>query len=164
MSANFENKKVLVDEIKSYAKDAKAIILVDYKGLTVAQVTELRNNFRKAGAVYKVYKNRLLKIAFDDLGIKFDSSCYDGTTALATSSDVVAPAKTLADFAKTHEVFTLKAGFMDGKAMTMDELNTLAQTPSKETLYAMLAGGLNATIAGLARALNAVAEQQGETA
>ena len=160
-----QQKQQMVADLAEKFKTAAAGVFVDYCGLTVAEDTELRNKLREAGVEYAVVKNTITKRAANEAGFSDFDEILNGPTALAFSfDDVVAPAKTLAEFAKTHEVFTLKAGFMDGKAMTMDELNTLAQTPSKETLYAMLAGGLNATIAGLARALNAVAEQQGETA
>ena len=108
MSANFENKKVVVSEIEGYAKDAKSIVLVDYRGLTVAQVNELRNNARAAGVVYKVYKNRLMKIAFDKLGITFPASDFEGTTAvLFCNTDEVAPAKIALDASTKFNVLKL---------------------------------------------------------
>ena len=160
-----QQKQQMVADLAEKFRTAAAGVFVDYCGLTVAEDTELRNKLREAGVEYAVVKNTITKRAANEAGFTDFDEILNGPTALAFSfDDVVAPAKTLADFAKNHEVFSLKAGFMDGEAMTMDELNTLAQTPSKDTLYAMLAGGLNATIAGLARALNAVAEQQGENA
>ena len=160
MSANFENKKVIVDEIKSYAKDAKAIVLVDYKGLSVAQVTELRNNFRKAGAVYKVYKNRLLKIALEDLGIKFDASLLEGTTAVAFhSSDVVSPAKIAVDGEASYKVLKVKAGYAEGKYLDAAGVKALAAIPSREVLVAQLLGLLTSPMRSLAVGLSEVAKK-----
>ena len=115
MSQNQELKKDVVAEIKERVQKANSVVLVEYKGLTVEQDTELRNEFRKSNCEYKVYKNRLLKIAFEDLGIKFDSACYDGTTALATSEDVVAPAKITFDGESKYKVMKAKAGYIEGK-------------------------------------------------
>lgn len=160
-----QQKQQIVAELAEKFKTAASGVLVDYCGLTVAEDTELRNKLREAGVEYSVVKNTLTKRAANEAGFSDFDEILNGPTALALSfGDVVAPAKVLADFAKDHEVMTIKAGFMDGKAMSLEEINALAKIPSKDTLYAMLAGGLNATIAGLARALNAVAEQQGETA
>ena len=160
-----QQKQQLVAELAEKFKTAAAGVLVDYCGLTVAEDTELRNKLREAGVEYSVVKNTLTKRAANEAGYSDFDEILNGPTALALSfDDVVAPAKVLADFAKDHEVMTIKAGFMEGKAMSLEEIDALAKIPSKDTLYAMLAGGLNATIAGLARALNAVAEQQGETA
>ena len=158
-------KQQIVADLTEKIKTAASGVLVDYCGLTVAEDTELRNKLREAGVEYSVVKNTLTKRAANAAGFTEFDEILNGPTALALSfDDVVAPAKVLADFAKDHEVMTIKAGFMDGKAMTLEEVTALSKIPSKDTLYAMLAGGLNATIAGLARALNAVAEQQGETA
>lgn len=160
-----QQKQQAVAELAEKFKTAAAGVFVDYCGLSVAEDTELRNKLREAGVEYSVVKNTLTKRAANDAGYADFDEILNGPTALALSfDDVVAPAKVLADFAKDHEVMTIKAGFMDGKAMSLDEINALAKIPSKDTLYAMLAGGLNATIAGLARALNAIAEKQEEIA
>ncbi len=160
-----QQKQQLVAELAEKFKTAASGVLVDYCGLTVAEDTELRNKLREAGVEYSVVKNTLTKRAANEAGFSDFDEILNGPTALALSfDDVVAPAKVLSDFAKDHEVMTIKAGFMDGKAMSLEEVNALAKIPSKNTLYAMLAGGLNATIAGLARAINAIAEKQEETA
>ena len=160
-----QQKQQAVAELTEKFKTAASGVFVDYCGLSVAEDTELRNKQREAGVDYAVVKNTITKRAANEAGFTEFDEILNGPTALAFSfDDVVAPAKVLADFAKTHEVMTLKAGFMDGKAMTLEEVDALSKIPSKDTLYAMLAGGLNACIAGLARALNAVAEQQGENA
>ena len=160
MSANFENKKVVVEEIKNYAKDAKTIVLVDYKGLTVAQVSELRNAFRSAGATYKVYKNRLMKIAFESLGIKFDDSLLEGTTAVAFhSEDAIAPAKIAVDGENKYKALTVKAAWYDGKQLDAAETKKLASIPSKEVLVAQLVGLLTMPMRGLAVAINEIAKK-----
>ena len=160
-----QQKQQAVAELTEKFKTAAAGVFVDYCGLTVAEDTELRNKLREAGVDYAVIKNSITKRAANAAGFTEFDEILAGPTAVAFSfDDVVAPAKVLADFAKNHEVMALKAGFMDGKAMTLEEVDALSKIPSKDTLYAMLAGGLNACIAGLARALNAVAEQQGENA
>ena len=160
-----QQKQQAVAELTEKFKTAASGVFVNYCGLSVAEDTELRNKLREAGVDYAVIKNSITKRAANAAGFTEFDEILAGPTAVAFSfDDVVAPAKVLADFAKTHEVMALKAGFMDGKAMTLEEVDALSKIPSKDTLYAMLAGGLNACIAGLARALNAVAEQQGENA
>ena len=160
-----QQKQQAVAELAEKFKTAASGVFVDYCGLSVAEDTELRNKLREAGVEYSVVKNTLTKRAANEAGFADFDEILNGPTALALSfDDVVAPAKVLADFAKDHEVMSVKAGFMDGKAMSLDEIDALAKIPSKDTLYAMLAGGLNATIAGLARAINAIAEKQEETA
>ena len=157
-------KKQMVIDLSEKLKSAAAGVFVDYCGLTVEQDTDLRNKLREAGIEYTVVKNTLTKRAANEAGYTEFDEILNGPTALALSfDDVVAPARVLADFAKTHDVFQLKAGFMEGRAMTLEEVDALSKIPSKDTLYAMLAGGLNATIAGLARAIDAVREQK-ETA
>jgi len=148
---------------------AKSIVLVDYKGITVEQDTALRKSFRENNVVYKVIKNTLTRFAVKEVGFDEISDVLNGTTALAThADDVVAPSKVLSKFIEDNgdnAGIAIKAGFVDGKVVSLDEIKAMAKVPSKDTLYAMLAGGLNATIAGLARALNAVAEKdQQETA
>lgn len=160
MSANQELKKEVVQEIKAKAKDAKSIVLVDYKGLTVGQVTELRNRFRDAGAEYKVYKNRLLKIAFEELGIKFPNACYDGPTAVAFSKDVITPAKIAIEGETEYKVMKAKAGMFEGKVGGYDEVKAYALIPSKEVLIARLLGLLTNPIRSLAIALNETAKKK----
>lgn len=160
MSANREIKDKVVEEIKSRVQNAKSVVLVDYKGLTVAQDTELRNKFRASGCEYKVYKNRLLKIAFEELGIKFDSKHYDGPTALATSTDdVVAPAKITQDGETNYKVMKAKCGFIEGKVMEYDEVKRIASIPSKDVLVAQLLGMLLNPIRSLAVVLDQVSKK-----
>ena len=161
MSANFENKKVVVSEIEGLAKDAKSIVLVDYRGLTVAQATELRNSVRSAGGVYKVYKNRLMKIAFEKLGIEFPASDYEGTTAvLFHESDEVAPAKIALDGTKKFaKHLVLKSGYVNGKYLNSEEVTAFANIPSREVLLAQLLGLLTNPMRSLAVAISEVAKK-----
>ena len=159
-----QQKQQIVADLSEKFKTAAAGVFVDYCGLTVEEDTKLRNKLREAGIEYSVVKNTLTKRAANDAGFSEFDEILNGPTALALSfDDVVAPARVLAEFAKEKDSFEIKAGFMEGKAMSLEEVTALSQIPSKDTLYAMLAGGLNATIAGLARAIDAVREQK-ETA
>lgn len=161
MSANFENKKLVVNEIEELAKNAKAIVLVDYRGISVAQVSELRNSARQAGGVYKVYKNRLMKIAFEKLGIEFPASDYEGTTAvLFHPTDEVAPAKIALDGSKKYGVLKLKSGYVAGKYYNAEEITALANIPSREVLLGQLVGLLTSPIRSLAFDLSELAKQK----
>lgn len=161
MSANFENKKLVVSEITEYAKNAKSIVLVDYRGLTVAQVSELRNEAKKTGGVYKVYKNRLMKIAFDSLGIEFPASDFEGTTAvLFHPTDEVAVAKVALDGSKKYNVLKLKSGYVSGKYYNTEEITTLANIPSREVLLGQLVGLLSSPLRSLAFDLSEIAKSK----
>ena len=159
-----EQKKEVVNVLAEKMEKAVAGVMVDYRGLTVEQDTKLRNALRAAGVEYAVVKNTLTRFAANRIGYTEFDEILNGPTALALSyDDVVAPAKVLAEFAEKNDALEIKAGFMEGKAMSLEEVVALSKIPSKDTLYAMLAGGLNATISGLARAIDAVREQK-ETA
>jgi len=159
-----QQKQQIVADLSEKLKTAAAGVFVDYCGLTVEEDTELRNKLREAGIEYAVVKNTLTKRAANEAGFSEFDEILNGPTALALSfDDVVAPARVLAEFAKSKDVFEIKAGFMEGRAMSLEEIDALSKIPSKDTLYAMLAGGLNSVIAGLARAIDAVREQK-ETA
>ena len=161
MSANLELKKELVESIKAELKDAKSIIFVDYRGITVAEDTAMRKEFRENGVSYKVFKNRLLIRALDGLGITdYDPKMFEGTTAVAYASDEVAAARVFCKHADELNKMAVKFGIVNGQIMNQAEVEKLAKTPSKEVLIAMLLGTLNAPIAAMARALNAIAEKQ----
>lgn len=153
-----EAKKAQVSELIEVLKGATTGVLVDYRGLTVEEDTKLRNDLRAAGVKYFVVKNTLLRLAANQTGLEELDSILHGPTALAVSEDAVAPAKVLADFAKDNETLEIKSGFMDGKVLSLDEIKTLAKTPSKETLIAKIMGSLNSPISGLARLLSTIAE------
>lgn len=153
-----EAKKAQVAELIEVLNGATTGVLVDYRGLSVEEDTKLRNNLRAAGVKYFVVKNTLLRLAANQTGLEDLDSILHGPTALAVSEDAVAPAKVLADFAKENETLEIKSGFMDGKVLSLDEIKTLAKTPSKETLIAKIMGSLNSPISGLARLLSTIAE------
>lgn len=153
-----EAKKAQVAEVAEALKNAATGVLVDYRGLTVEEDTKLRNDLRAAGVKYFVVKNTLLRLAANQVGLEELDSMLHGPTALALSEDPVAPAKILFDFAKGNEKVEIKTGFMDGKVMSMDELTTLAKTPSKDTLIAKIMGSLNAPASNLVRLLNTIVE------
>ena len=124
-------KEEVVNEIAERVKNANSIVLFDYRGLTDAEIVELRRKLREENSSYKVYKNTLTKRAFDKLSIKLDD-CLEGPSAIATSDDEIAAIKVLAEFAKTHP----------GKVASLEELNKLATIPSRDGLLTMFAAGL----------------------
>ncbi len=153
-----QNKKVVADLVE-LLKSAQAGVLVDYRGITVEQDTQLRNKLREAGVEYKVVKNTLTRFAANEVGYQELDSSLHGPTALAISStDPVAPAKVLSDFAKDVEAIEIKAGFLDGKVISIDEIKTLANTPSREVLIAKIMGSLNSPISKLVRTLQALVD------
>ena len=170
-----EAKKAQVAEVIDVLKEAQTGVIVDYRGLTVEEDTALRTKLREANVKYFVIKNTLLLRAAKEVGLDALEEALHGPTAIAVSSeDAVAPAKVLADYAKENDKLEIKSGFMDGSVMTLDEIKTLASTPSFETLIAKMMGSLNSPISALARTLQAivdggkeisdlVAEKAGET-
>ena len=160
-----EEKKQIVSNIAEQFKTAVSGVFVDYCGLTVEEDTQLRNKLREAGVEYKVIKNTLTRFAAKEVGFDELDPILNGPTSLAISmTDEVAPAKVIADFAKDHEKLEIKAGFLDGKVLQLDEVKTLAATPNRETLLAKLLGSLNAPISNLARTLQALVDNGVEPA
>ena len=160
-----EEKKQIVSAIAEQFMTAVSGVFVDYCGLTVEQDTQLRNKLREAGVEYKVIKNTLTRFAAKEVGFDELDPILNGPTSLAISmTDEVAPAKVIAEFAKTHEQLEIKAGFLEGKVLQLDEVKTLAATPNRETLIAKLLGSLNAPISNLARTLQALVDNGVEPA
>lgn len=152
-----EEKKQIVDKLAEQIKSAHTGVVVDYRGITVDEDTKLRKQLRESGSQYKVVKNTLLGLALKEAGIDGLGSILNGTTAVAVNADdYVAPAKILNDFAKTSKTFTIKGGFLDGKAVSLDEVKTLAGLPSKEVLLSEVVRGLDAPVTGLVTALSGV--------
>lgn len=163
MSANKEAKQVVVEDIKTRIQGAKSIVLVDYKGMTVAEDTALRTNFRKGNVFYKVYKNTLLKRAFNELGINDFDNDLNNTTSVAFGEDEVTAAKIAVDAVKElNDKISIKSGYVDGSYMDKAGVKALANIPTKEGLYSMLAGTLQGFISGFARAVKAVADSKAE--
>ena len=154
-----EAKKAQVAETAEVLKNAQSGILVDYRGLTVAEDTELRNELRKADVQYFVIKNTLLRLASKEIGLEGLDDILHGPTAIAVSSeDPVAPAKVLSDYAKKNDKLEIKSGFMDGAVMSLDEIKKLAATPNMETLIAKIMGSLNAPASNLTRLLQTIVD------
>ena len=154
-----ESKKAQVAEVVEILKAAETGVLVDYRGLNVEEDTNLRNKLREANVKYFVIKNTLLGRAAKDAGLEGLEDALHGPTAIAVSDeDAVAPAKVLAEFAKGNEKLEIKAGFMDGAVMSLDEIKTLAATPNKETLIAKMMGSLNAPVSNLTRLLQTIVD------
>ncbi|MBC3803436.1 50S ribosomal protein L10 [Acetobacterium fimetarium] len=167
-----EKKQVVVQEIADKFRSAQTAVIVDYRGLNVEEVTELRAKARAAGIDYKVYKNSMMRFAAKETGFEGLLDVLVGPTAVAfCDSDPVAPAKLLSEFAKTHKALEIKAGMVDGKVLDVQGVQDLAELPPREVLAAKVLGGLNAPISGfvnvlngnlrgLVVALNAIAEQK----
>lgn len=150
-----EQKKEVVENLKEKLLKAKSIILVDYRGLTVEEDTELRNTLRKANIEYKVIKNAIILFATKDSDLGGLAPYLKGPTALALSyDDELTTSKVLYDFAKKNDKFEVKAGAIEGKIITLDDIKSLASIPSKEVLISKMLGSLNSPIAGLVNVLN----------
>lgn len=161
-----EQKKQVVGDIAEKLRNAKSVVLVEYKGLSVEKATELRNKCREAGVEYKVYKNTLMRFAFEELGYKDITASLEGPNAIAISyEDEVSAAKVTNDFAKTsNDTIVLKAGIAEGKVMNADEVKALANVPAREILLAQLAGVLQGNIRNLAYMLDQISKKGEEVA
>ncbi len=162
-----QQKKDMVEQLTEKFQKAVSGVFVSYAGLTVEQDTKLRNELREAGVEYKVVKNTLIRFAANNLGMQELDPSLNGPTSVALSyDDVVAPARVLNKYVKEHEDFNFKAGFVEGKIMSLDEIKAMADLPSKEVLLTQTVVGLNAPIQKFAMAIKAIAEkkEQEETA
>ena len=167
-----QEKQQIVEEIKNKVNDAESVVLVDYRGLKVDELTELRRQYREAGVDYKVYKNTMMRFAFKEAGFEEFNQHLVGPNAIAFGfDDPIQVAKITDEFAKKHKKLEIKAGIVDGKIIGIDEIKSLASLPSKEVLIAQALGGLNAPITGfvnvlqgnirnLVYALNAIVEKK----
>lgn len=163
MSKAVEMKKQVVDEIAAKLRESVSTVVVDYRGLNVAEVTELRKQLREAGIDFKVYKNTLTRRAAEAAELAGLNDALTGPNAIAFSKeDVVAPAKIINDFAKKHEALEIKAGVIEGNVASLEEVKALAELPSREGLLSMLLSVLQAPIRNLALATKAVADQKEE--
>ena len=173
MSANFEAKKVVVQEITDKIKASKSVVLVDYNKLTVAEVSALRNKCKQAGFEYKVYKNTILRKALNDLGYKDFDGDLNGPTAVTFGADETSAAKLMVQAAKDYEnKVVIKSAFVDNAYVDKAGVKALASMPSREELVAKMlgsmqaplsnfAGVLNNLVAGIVRVLNGIAQQKG---
>ncbi|NGP45831.1 50S ribosomal protein L10 [Bacillaceae bacterium SIJ1] len=163
MSKVLEQKQQLVTDIAEKLRNSKATIFVDYRGLNVAQTTELRKQLREANVEYKVYKNTMTRRAAEQAEIAGVEQELVGPTAVAFSEDdVIAPAKVLNNFAKENEALKIKIGVIEGNVTSADELKALAELPSRDGLLSMLLSVLQAPMRNMALATKAVADQKEE--
>ena len=156
-----ESKKAVVDALSGKIKEATSVVFVDYKGITVAQDTELRKQFREAGVEYSVVKNTLTNFAAKDAGYDF-AEVLNGTTAMAsTTGDPIAPARIVCEFAKKNKnTLSIKGGLVEGSVLSADQLNGFGELPSKNALVASVLGTFLAPISSLAFVLDQIREQK----
>ena len=163
--AKVELKKPVVEEISAAIKDAQSVVLVDYRGLTVEQDTELRRQLRAAGINYKVYKNTMMNFAFKDTDCEALLSYLEGPSALAISKeDATAPARVLCKFAKTAEALEIKGGIVEGVAYDAAGIVNVSKIPSREELLSKFLGSIQSPITNFARVMNQLAEKGGASA
>jgi len=163
MSANFEAKKQVVEEIKQKIQNSKSVVLVKYEALTVSEDTELRRELRKNDVDYKVLKNTLVRRAFNDLGITDFDNDLNGPTSVAFGNDEVGASKVIVAASKKYEnKIVVKSGYIDNAYVDGNGVKKYAAIPSQEELYSMLAGTLSNFTRGLAVAIKAVADKKAE--
>lgn len=165
MSNSLELKKQIVEEIKEKFNKAQAAVVVDYRGLTVGETTELRKKMREAGVDYKVYKNTMTRIAAQETG--FDALLGDltGPNGIAFGyDDPVVPAKVLNDFAKDHKKLELKAGVVEGQYCDLDKIKAIAEIPSREVLLAKFLGSIKSPLSNFAYMLQAIIDKNDNSA
>ncbi len=163
--AKIELKQPIVEEISAGIKDAQSVVLVDYRGLTVEQDTQLRKTLREAGVTYKVYKNTMMNFAFKGTDYEALAPYLEGPSAMAFSTeDATAPARILAEFAKKADKLEMKAGVVEGTLYDAKGMATIASIPSREVLISRLLGSLQSPITNFARVMNQLAEKGGASA
>ena len=150
-----QTKSKKVDEIKEKINKAQSVVLVDYRGLNVEELTELRKQYREVNVEYKVYKNTMMRFAFKDSGFEKFNEFLTGPNGIAFGyDDPIQAAKISSEFAKKYKNLEIKAGIVDGKIIDLDAITELASLPSREVLIAKVLGGFNAPIQGFANVLN----------
>ena len=163
--AKVELKQPIVAAIAEDVKDAQSVVIVDYRGLTVAQDTELRKQLREAGIIYKVCKNTMMKRAFEGTDFAGLAEYLEGPSAMAVSKDdATAPARILCNFAKTADKLEVKAGVVEGKVYDENGVKALSAIPSREELLSKLLGSIQSPIANFARVIKQIAENGGAVA
>ena len=163
--AKVELKQPIVAEISEAIKEAQSVVLVDYRGLTVEQDTNLRKELREAGVMYKVYKNTMMNFAFKGTDFEGLAPYLEGPSAVAISTeDATAPARILAKFAKDAKALEIKAGVVEGIVYDANGMQAIAQIPSREELISKLLGSLQSPITNFARVMNQLAEKGGASA
>lgn len=160
--AKVELKTPIVEEIKANIKDAKSVVVVDYRGLTVEQDTNLRKELRAGNVTYKVYKNTMINFAIKDTEFEALAPYLEGPTAIAISTeDATAPARVLCKFAKNAPKLEVKGGVVEGTGYDAAGIAKISTVPSREELLGKLLGSIQSPVSNLARVLNQIAEKQG---
>ena len=160
--AKVEQKQPIIQEISGYLDGASAAVLVDYRGLSVADDTALRKELRESGIIYKVYKNSMINFAVKDTVFEGLSKNLEGPTAIAIAKDdATAPARIISKFAKKATALTFKAGVVEGTYYDEEGMKAVADIPSRDILLGRLFGSMQSPIANLARVLNQIAEAGG---
>ncbi|MCR4901853.1 MAG: 50S ribosomal protein L10 [Butyrivibrio sp.] len=163
--AKVELKQPVVAEISEKIDGAQAVVLVDHRGLTVAQDTELRKALRAEGVTYKVYKNTMMNFAFQGTDFEQMKDLLNGPSAMAVSKDdPAAPARVLYKFAKTAKALEIKGGVVEGKFYDTQGLSEIAEIPSREVLLSKLLGSMQSPIANFARVVKQIAEKNADGA
>lgn len=163
--AKVELKQPIVQEIAAQIDGAQSVVVVDYRGLTVSEDTQLRKELREAGVSYKVYKNTLMNFAFKGTEFEALAPVLEGPNAIAISKeDATAPARILAKFAKTAPALEIKAGVVEGDYYDAAGMQTIASVPSRQDLLSKLLGSIQSPITNFARVLKQIAEAGGESA
>ena len=158
--AKVELKQPIVAEISEGIKDAQSVVLVDYRGLTVEEDTELRKQLRAAGVTYKVYKNTMMNFAFKGTDFEGLAPYLNGPSAMAYSTeDATAPARVIAEFAKKAKALEIKAGVVEGNVYDAKGMEAIATIPSREVLISRLLGSMQSPMANFARVINQIAEK-----
>jgi large subunit ribosomal protein L10 len=160
MSANFEKKKEVVKEIQEKFANAKSVVLSDYRGLNVAETTELREKFREAGVEYKVYKNNLVKLAVKGTDFEEITADLTGPNAIAFGyEDPVVPAKVIKDFAKEHDNLSLKTGIIEGEYFGAEKMLKIAEIPSKDELIVRFLSSIKSPVNNFVYLLNNIKDE-----
>ena len=156
-----EQKSLVVSEIKDKFEKAKSVVIFDYRGLSVSEVTELRRKLRENDSDCKVYKNTLVRRALEKSDYKLDEF-LEGPSAISFSDDELAPVRVLSEFAKEHSALELKVGIVEGKIANKEDLNKYAAIPSRDTLLTMLASGMMGVVKDLSICLDLYSKQKEE--
>jgi len=163
--AKVELKQPVVQEISERIDGAQGLVLVDHRGLTVQQDTELRKQLREAGVFYKVYKNTMMNFAFKGTAFEGLSDLLNGPSAIAVSKeDATAPARVICEFAKTAKNLEVKGGFVEGRVIDVKGVEEVSQIPSRDILLGRLLGSMQSPVANFARVINQIAEKDGGAA
>lgn len=160
--AILDSKKAVVDEITGKFNEAASTVVVEYRGLSVAEVTQLRRDLREEGVEFKVYKNSMVTRAAEVANVEGLKENLTGPNAIAFGEDAVAPSRVLVNFAKDHKALVIKAGVVDGEVVGVDTITKLSKLPNRDGMISMILGCFQAPVRKFAYALSAVRDQKEE--